>query len=394
MTRQGFDIPLLIGGATTSRLHTAVKIAPYYAKTVHVLDASRAVGVLQNLIGAESEAYLAENTAMQEAARAQFAQRQQKTVFLSLEKARENKWTATKPYTPPTPSFTGVRVLDEIPLDELTKYIDWTPFFISWELHGKFPAIFDDEIVGSEALKLFNDAQAMLHQVVSEKWITARAVYGFFPATPDGDDLTLADGTVLHSLRQQSEKRAGEPNRCLTDFLAPEGDHIGAFAVTAGIGMAERVEKFKAEGDDYSAIMLEALADRFAEASAEWLHSRARAEWGFGDSLTSEQLIKEEYQGIRPAPGYPACPDHTEKVTLFSMLQPDRIGMSLTESMAMYPASSVSGWYFANPESDYFAVGKIDRDQVADYAKRKGWTLEEAERWLSPALGYEPDAIK
>ncbi|MBB6051402.1 methionine synthase [Armatimonas rosea] len=420
MTRQGFDIPLLIGGATTSRLHTAVKIAPHYAKTVHVLDASRAVGVLQNLIGAESDAYLAENTAMQEAARAQHAQRQQKTVLLSLEKARENRWRATRPYTPPTPSFTGVRVLDNIPLAELVPFIDWTPFFISWELHGKYPAIFDDEIVGTEARKLFADAQAMLQQVVAEEWIGARAVYGFFPATPVGDDIVLVSpltpaergdnketdslnpprragdgGEVrLHSLRQQSEKRAGEPNRCLTDFLAPEGDHLGAFAVTAGIGMAERVEAFKAAGDDYSAILLEALADRFAEATAEWLHSRARREWGFGDSLTSEQLIKEEYQGIRPAPGYPACPDHTEKITLFSLLQPERIGMTLTESMAMYPASSVSGWYFAHPESDYFAVGKIDRDQVADYAQRKGWTLAEAERWLAPALGYEPETIK
>jgi len=392
LTRQGFDLPLLIGGATTSRLHTAVKIAPYYKNTIHVLDASRAVGVLQNLVGAEREQYLADNATQQEEARIQFAARQQKSVLLPLEQARANRWTTDwSAYTPPKPAFTGAKVLEDFSLETLRSYIDWTPFFITWDLHGKFPAIFDDPIVGAEALRLFNDAQVMLHRLIGEKWISARGVYGFWPVTPEGDDLVLEDGTRLFGLRQQTEKREGEPNRCLTDFIAPQGDYLGGFAVTAGIGMAEAVEAFKAAGDDYSAILLESLADRLAEAFAECLHQQARADWGFPDTLSNDELIREAYQGIRPAPGYPACPDHTEKETLFALLQPERIGLTLTESMAMYPASSVSGWYLSHPESDYFAVGKIGRDQVDNYAARKGWSRTTAERWLSPALGYDPE---
>lgn len=396
MTREGFTTPLLIGGATTSRLHTAVKIAQHYPPgVVHVLDASRSVPVLGALLSSpESQAeYLAQNKAEQETAKEQFLARQKKTVFLTYENAKKNALTPDwDGYTPPVPNFTGVRVLPDFPLEELVPYIDWSPFFIAWELHGKFPAIFDDKVVGEEARRLYADAQVMLKQLIEEKWITARAAYGFFPAKKDGDDVHLTDGPTLHFLRQQSEKRAGEPNRSLADFVSPKGDdYMGAFCVTAGIGVHERVQAFREAGDDYSAILLEALADRFAEAFAEKLHSIARDEWGIGDNLTNEQLIKEEYRGIRPAPGYPACPDHTEKWTLFKLLNvEENIGVTLTESLAMWPASSVSGWYLSHPDSDYFALGKIERDQVADYARRKGMTLEEAERWLSPNLSYDP----
>jgi 5-methyltetrahydrofolate--homocysteine methyltransferase len=396
MTREGFTTPLLIGGATTSRLHTAVKLAQHYPPgVVHVLDASRSVGVLGALLSSpeSQKAYLEKNLAEQAEAREQFLARQKKTNYLTYTKAQENSlkldWDG---YVPPAPSFTGAKTLTNFPLTELVPYIDWSPFFIAWELHGKFPAIFDDKIVGEEARSLFADAQVMLKQIIDENWLEARATYGFFPAKKVGsDDISLDNGEVVHFLRQQSEKRAGEPNRSLADFVSSgEGDYLGAFCVTTGIGVRERVEAFRAAGDDYSGILLEALADRLAEAFAEKLHALARTDWGFGDTLTSEQLIKEEYQGIRPAPGYPACPDHTEKWTLFKLLNiEESIGVTLTESLAMWPASSVSGWYLSHPDADYFALGKIERDQVEDYARRKGMTLEEAERWLAPNLSYD-----
>ncbi len=403
MNREGFTTPLLIGGATTSRLHTAVKIAQHYPPgVVHVLDASRSVGVLGALLSSpeSQKAYLEKNLTEQAEAREQFLARQKKTNYLTYADACKNSLKLDwENYAPPTPSFTGAKALKNFPLSELVPYIDWSPFFIAWELHGKFPAIFDDKIVGEEARSLFADAQVMLKQIIDESWLEARAAYGFFPARKIGsDDVVLApqppvmgEPEVVHFLRQQSEKRAGEPNRSLADFVSPnEGDYLGAFCVTTGIGVHERVAAFRAAGDDYSGILLEALADRLAEAFAEKLHALAREGWGFGDSLTSEQLIKEEYQGIRPAPGYPACPDHTEKWTLFKLLGvEENIGVTLTESLAMWPASSVSGWYLSHPDADYFALGKIERDQVEDYARRKGMTLPEAERWLAPNLSYE-----
>jgi 5-methyltetrahydrofolate--homocysteine methyltransferase len=399
MAREGFTIPLLIGGATTSRLHTAVKMAQHYPPgVVHVLDASRSVPVLGALLSSPEsrEAFLAQNKAEQEAAKEQFLARQKKVNYLTYDAAKANSlklsWDG---YTPPRPSFTGARILSDFPLSELVPYIDWSPFFIAWELHGKFPAIFDDKVVGEEARKLYADAQVMLRKLIDERWITAHAAYGFWPAKSQGDDVVLENETVVHFLRQQSEKRAGEPNRCLSDFVHPNGDdYLGAFCVTAGIGVKERVEAFRAAGDDYSAILLEALADRLAEAFAEKLHEIARFDWGFGEKLTNEQLIKEEYRGIRPAPGYPACPDHTEKWTLFSLLGIEdgkQIGVSLTESLAMWPASSVSGWYLSHPDADYFALGKIERDQVESYATRKGMSIEETERWLAPNLAYDPE---
>ncbi|MBC8141277.1 MAG: cobalamin B12-binding domain-containing protein, partial [Armatimonadetes bacterium] len=405
MTRQGFTIPLLIGGATTSRVHTAVKIAQYYkGGVIHVLDASRAVGVVSQLLSDEHrEGYLSQLLADQEAARETFAGKRKDKAMRTLADARANRtpmdWSG---YTPPVPSFTGVRTVEPT-LSELVPYIDWSPFFITWELHGKYPAILTDPVVGDAASKLWDDAQEMLGKMVAERWIQPRGVYGFFPACGVGDDTVLyTDDTretvlhTLHHLRQQTEKRAGEPNRSLSDYVAPRAtglaDYVGAFACTAGAGVDEIAQKFKREHDDYSAILCAALADRFAEAFAEWLHARARADWGFSDeTLSPEDLIAERYRGIRPAPGYPACPDHTEKRTLWDLCGvEERIGISLTESCAMHPASSVSGWYFAHPQSGYFAVGKIDPDQVAEYAERKGMTVEEAERWLSPALNYEP----
>ena len=406
MTRQGFTLPLLIGGATTSRVHTAVKIAQFYKHgVIHVLDASRAVGVVQSLLSDDNrDGYLAQVLDEQEQARVTFAGKRQNKKMLTLTEARANKtkldWTV---YTPPVPSFPGVRVVEPT-LAELVPYIDWSPFFITWELHGKYPAILEDAKVGEAARKLWDDAQELLQKMVAERWIQPRGVYGFFPACAVGDDDTelYTDAsretvlTTLRHLRQQTEKREGEPNRSLADFVAPRetglADYVGAFAVTAGSGVEEFVQRFKQQHDDYNAIMVAALADRFAEAFAEWLHARARVDWGYGEneSLTREELIAEKYRGIRPAPGYPACPDHTEKPRLWELLDVEkRVGITLTESLAMYPASSVSGWYFSHPDSGYFAVGKIERDQVTDYAERKGMTVAEAERWLSPILNYE-----
>ncbi|HRQ05052.1 MAG TPA: methionine synthase [Nitrosomonas halophila] len=408
MEREGFTIPLLIGGATTSRVHTAVKIAPHYSGvTVWVPDASRAVGVCSNLMSEDLHAdYIRQVKAEQEKNRAQHKNKKGPSKLLTLEEARANAFkTDWQAYIPPEPSFLGLRTLNNYPLETLVPYIDWTPFFQAWELSGRYPAILQDEIVGEAASNLFRDAQAMLKKIIEQKWLSANAVIGLFPAnTVNQDDIEIyADRSrsqvlmTYHTLRQQTAKPAGRPNLALADFIAPRetgvADTIGLFAVSAGFGIDERVQAFEAAHDDYSAIILKALADRLAEAFAEHMHARVRREfWGYArtENLGNDQLIDEQYQGIRPAPGYPACPDHTEKGPLFALLEAEkRTGIIVTESYAMVPTAAVSGFYFAHPASSYFAVGKIGKDQVEDYAKRKGWTLEEAERWLAPALAYE-----
>ena len=405
MERQGFQIPLLIGGATTSRAHTAVKIAQNYKNpVVHVLDASRAVGVVSSLISDDLRPAFIENLECeQEALRVQHFGRQKERVQLSIADARKRKvkidW---KPDTIAKPEFLGVRALENYPLEELVPYIDWSPFFHTWELAGRYPAILEDEVVGEEAKRVFADAQELLAQIVKNRSFQANGVYGFFPANSVGDDIELyADDsrtqvlTKLYALRQQVDKGAETVNYCLADFVAPKStgiqDYVGGFAVTSGHGMHDLVRKYQAENDDYNAIMTEALADRLAEAFAERLHKIARDSWGYGreETLSNEDFIREKYRGIRPAPGYPACPDHTEKGTLWSLLDVEKnTGMTLTESFAMHPGSSVSGLYFSHPESRYFPVGKIEKDQVSDYANRKGISLEEAERWLAPNLNY------
>ena len=407
MTREGFRVPLLIGGATTSKAHTAVKIAPAYDEpVVHVLDASRSVGVLGSLMNVEQKALFVEkNRAQQEDARRTHQERGPK-VLLSLAQARERKapinWKAEDV---PAPSFTGLRVLDAVALDQLVPFIDWSPFFQAWELKGRYPQILKDPTLGSKATELFNDAQELLSRIVKDKLLTARGVYGLFPANSVGDDIEIytdASRTsvrmILHTLRQQMPKPESQANLALADFIAPRAtglaDHIGAFAVTTGIGIEAVCEGFEREHDDYSSIMAKALADRLVEAFAEWAHHRVRVEWGYGadESLTNEELIRERYRGIRPAPGYPACPDHTEKRLIFDLLQAEQhAGMSLTESCAMYPAASVSGLYVAHPEASYFGVGKIGRDQVVEYAGRKRMELYVVERWLRPNLNYDPD---
>ena len=408
MQREHFTVPLLIGGATTSRAHTAVKIAPNYSGSVtYIKDASRAVGVAAGLLGdnrAEVERVIREEYAK---LRAEHLSRGQEEQLLSLAQARANRipleWRG---YTPPKPRDLGIEVLDAYPLEELRRYIDWTPFFHAWQLKGSYPKILDDPEKGETARKLLKDAQAMLDRVITERWLTARAVFGLFPAnTVGGDDIAVyVDGdrerrqAHFRFLRQQQKKPAGKPNRCLADFVASRDtglpDHLGAFAVTAGLGLEERVKAFEADHDDYNAILLKALADRLAEAFAERLHQRVRREfWGYArdEELDNDALIREEYAGIRPAPGYPACPEHTEKGVLWELLDAERrAGIRLTESYAMWPAAAVSGFYFSHPESKYFAVGRIDRDQVADYAARKGMDLPTAERWLAPNLGYTP----
>lgn len=409
MERLGFKIPLLVGGATTSKTHTAVKVEPQYSgPVVHVLDASRSVGVAAALLSADEDYrnnLIIDTRQEYERIREQRAGRQSSKAFIDLAQARENKvainWAQ---YTPPVPKKLGITVFDNYDLNELSEYIDWTPFFSSWQLAGKFPAILKDEIVGVEAQKLYNDARSLLRRIIDEKWISAKAVIGLFPAnTVNHDDIEVYSDenrqelkVELHQLRQQLRKAAGQPNFCLADFLAPKGaaaDYMGAFAVTAGIGIEKWVKKFEAEHDDYNAIMLKALADRLAEALAERMHERVRKEfWGYDSSetLSNDDLIKEEYRGIRPAPGYPACPEHTEKRTLWQLLDVENnTGMILTESCAMYPAASVSGWYFAHPESKYFGLGQIGKDQIVDYAQRKGMEVEEVERWLSPVLNYQ-----
>jgi 5-methyltetrahydrofolate--homocysteine methyltransferase len=430
MTRQGVNLPLLIGGATTSRAHTAVKISPQYAgPVVWVKDASRSVPVTAALLSDSLRpALMAEVKKDYDAIRERHARTQGQEKFVSLAAARANRtpidWAG---YRPPRPRMLTqqlkdvcgdscvphdghiehVKVFRDYPLPELIACIDWQPFFIAWELKGRFPDLLNSPTTGDAARKLYADATAMLERIVDEKWLRASGVIGLFPAAQVGDDdvEVYAEESrtqvvaTLRNLRQQSEHRAGVPHRCLADFVAPKSsglhDYVGAFAVTAGLGASERVAAFRKANDDYSAILLEALADRLAEAFAERLHQRVRKElWGYAidEHLDNASLIAEKYAGIRPAPGYPACPEHTEKATLWQLLDVERhTGIQLTESMAMWPGAAVSGWYFAHPQSQYFVVGRVGKEQVADYAKRKGWTLKEAEKWLGPNLGYEPE---
>ena len=409
MERQGFTIPLLIGGATTSKTHTAVKIAPAYrgGSTTYVLDASRAVGVVSQLLSKDDrDSFEAATRDDYVRVREQFARGQSQKTRTPVETARANRfridWEAAPP---PRPTFTGTRAFGPYDLENLATFIDWTPFFSTWELAGRFPDILEDEVVGEAARDLWRDAQAMLKRILEEKWFEARGVVGFWPAQSDGDDIVVyADEdrreeiARLHTLRQQMAKSTDKANLALADFVAPIGgpaDWIGGFAVTAGHGELEIAERFKAAGDDYSAILAAALADRLAEAFAEALHHRVRTElWGYAprEDDDIDRLIGEKYQGIRPAPGYPAQPDHTEKATLFRLLDATaQTGIELTESFAMTPPAAVSGLYFSHPDSHYFGVGRIDRDQVADYARRKGWDLAVAERWLAPILSYDPD---
>jgi 5-methyltetrahydrofolate--homocysteine methyltransferase len=411
MQRQDFHIPLLIGGATTSRAHTALKIEPHYkSPTVWVKDASRAVGVAQSLVSKELVDNFMKKIRTEYAdIRERHKNRGSAKTLVPLEHARGQRFNYDwANYAPPQPNKPGLTVFDNYDLAELRQYIDWTPFFQAWELAGRYPAILKDEVVGKQATELFADAQAMLDKLVAERWLTARGVIGFWPAHNTGDDIVLADspspsgrkhGVTVHHLRQQAEKPAERPDFCLSDFIAPKEankqDWLGGFAVTAGIGIDEHVKRFEAAHDDYSAILLKALADRLAEAFAERMHERVRKEfWGYepDELLDNEALIDEKYAGIRPAPGYPACPDHTEKAALFALLDaPNNAGIELTEGFAMYPAAAVSGWYFSHPDSQYFVVGRITREQVEDYAKRKGWTREETERWLAPNLDYDPE---
>jgi 5-methyltetrahydrofolate--homocysteine methyltransferase len=407
MGREGFDLPLLIGGATTSAAHTAVKIAPEYAPgVVHVLDASRVVGVVSTLLNPGTKAgFLSEVRQKQEKQREEFASRRSRRPLLSLARARERRqafdWTAIDI---PRPEFLGTRVFRELPLGEIAAFIDWGPFFSAWELHGRYPDILSDPVVGTEASRLLQDARKLLARIVGEKRYAAHAVIAFWPCHAMGDDIEVYASeenreplAVFHTLRQQLEKPADQFNHALADFISPREsgrlDYLGGFAVTAGHGVEEFAAEFRAGHDDYSAIMAQALGDRLAEALAELMHKRAREFCGFGrsENLSVTDLIREKYRGIRPAPGYPACPDHTEKPTLFRLLGAEAgAGMTLTESCAMLPASSVSGWYFNHPEAKYFGVGKIGRDQIEDYARRKGWPVAEAERWLGPYLDYDP----
>jgi 5-methyltetrahydrofolate--homocysteine methyltransferase len=405
LERQGFKLPLLIGGATTSRAHTAVKIAPHYSEpVVHVLDASRAVPVTTSLLSDDGKAaFVAQHRADYDALRR--AHSAPRLTVVSLETARKRRtpieWRAEDLAVP---AFTGVRVLNDFPLATLRDFIDWTPFFHTWGLKGVYPRILEHEEQGAQARQIFTEGQALLDLMIEKNWITARGVYGLFPASAVGDDVELyTDGTrekVLerfHFLRQQSNREGSEPCRSLADFIAPKEtglpDHIGAFAVTSGIGLKELCDRFRAEHDDYNAIMAEAIADRLAEAFAECLHKRVRDEWGYGceEGLSNSDLIQEKYRGIRPAAGYPASPDHTEKGPLWRLLDVQaNTGMLITESFAMWPGSSVSGLYFAHPKSRYFSLGKIDRDQVTDYHKRKGMSVAEVERWLGQNLNYDP----
>jgi 5-methyltetrahydrofolate--homocysteine methyltransferase len=432
MQRQGFQVPLLIGGATTSRAHTALKIDPHYkSPTVWVKDASRAVGVAQSLVSADLRApFVAANDADYAEIRERHRNRGDAKRLVPLAKARAQKFDGGwEDYVPPAPKQPGVTVFDDYPLAELLDTIDWTPFFNTWELAGKYPAIFDDAIVGPQARELYRDAQAMLKKIVAEKWLTAKAVVGLWPAHSIGDDvavflpplagegqdggLSSADSpppqpspasgggstVVLHFLRQQADKPVDRPDFCLADFIAPQEsgreDWIGGFVVTAGLGIEPHIARFEADHDDYNAILLKALADRLAEALAERMHAHVRRElWGYAtdEALDNEALIAEKYRGIRPAPGYPACPEHSEKATLFRLLDAERnAGVKLTESFAMYPAAAVSGYYFSHPRSQYFVVGRVSKEQVEDYAKRKGASLQQAERWLASNLDYDPE---
>ena len=405
MQRLDFHLPLMIGGATTSKAHTAVKIEPQYKNDIalYVSDASRCVNVASQLLSKTAKAALVEGARTEyDEIRERRKNRGERTKLVSLKEARDRAPEIRfDDYQPPKPAFTGVRSFETYDLEELVDYIDWTPFFISWDMSGKYPAIFDDPKRGEAARTLFDDAQNILQQMIDEKRVSAKAAIGFWPANRRGDDIVLytdetrnEELTTLHHLRQQDDKAPGKAMMALSDFVAPVGDgpvdYVGGFAVTTGIGAEEFSLEFKDRNDDYNAIMVKALADRLAEAFAERLHERVRKEfWGYAEdeTLRNDDLIRERYRGIRPAPGYPACPDHTEKATLFDLLDaPTNAGLELTEHFAMFPTAAVSGWYFSHPESKYFAVGKIGADQVEDYATRKGISKAEAERWLAPSL--------
>jgi 5-methyltetrahydrofolate--homocysteine methyltransferase len=404
MERRGMKLPLLIGGATTSKQHTAVKIAPEYSgPVVHVLDASRAVDVVSSLLGDRLAEFDRSNRGEQAVTREKYAGRAARPL-LSYEQARANRprfdWDE---HVIASPSFIGRRYLDDVPLGELAKYVDWTFFFSAWELKGRYPGILSHPQYGAAARELFENAQALLRRIIDGKLLTARGVYGFWPANSDGDDVVLytddsrrAELVRLPMLRQQERIADDKPNRSLADFVAPREslvpDYLGMFAVTAGLGADALVREFEADHDDYHAIMVKALADRLAEAFAEYLHARARKDWGYGagEQLSNEDLIAEKYRGIRPAYGYPACPDHTEKFKLFELLDAGRQGITLTDHGAMLPAASVSGLYFSHPEAKYFNVGRIGRDQLESYARRKGLSAEEMERWLASSLAYDP----
>jgi 5-methyltetrahydrofolate--homocysteine methyltransferase len=406
MERRGLKIPLLIGGATTSKRHTAVKIAPAYGReTVHVIDASRAVPVVGALSNPEGRRGLDEkNRAEQAEMREQFANRSAAQLLTYEEAGRRKLHVPWDPTQITEPEFTGRKVLTDFPIEELVPYIDWSPFFHTWEMRGRYPNLLDDPVRGPAARELFANARELLEEIVQKKLFTAHAVYGLYPANSEGDDIVLYNDvsrvkelTRFHTLRQQKESSKGKPQLALADFVAPrtEGliDYIGAFAVTTGHGTQELAERFERDNDQYNSIMTKALADRLAEAFAEYLHKRVRMEWGYGkeEHLTHEELIAEKYRGIRPAPGYPACPDHTEKPILFDLLKVhEATGIVLTESYAMFPAASVCGLYFAHKEAHYFAVSAIGKDQVESYALRKGMAVSDVERWLGPVLGYDP----
>jgi 5-methyltetrahydrofolate--homocysteine methyltransferase len=415
MERQDFAVPLLIGGATTSRVHTAVKISPNYAKgqAIYVTDASRAVGVVSTLLSETGrETYVAGIRSEYVKVREAHIKSERSKRRISLAAARQNRFKIDwNGYAPPRPSFLGTRAFQQYDLAELVPYIDWTPFFQTWELAGRYPKILTDDKVGAEAQKLFDDARALLGRMVREKWLAANAVIGFWPAHAVGDDIAVLDTdasgeriAMLHTLRQQIARDPGRDraHTALADFVAPAEtgvtDYIGGFAVTAGIGEEEAIERHLKKTDDYNRIMLKALADRLAEAFAERMHERVRRElWGYvpQERLSNEDLILEKYRGIRPAPGYPAQPDHTEKATLFRLLDAEaHAGIALTESFAMWPGASVSGLYFSHPQSHYFGVGKVERDQAEDYARRKGWSVAECERWLAPVLNYDPAPVE
>jgi 5-methyltetrahydrofolate--homocysteine methyltransferase len=401
MKRLGFTTPVMLGGATTSKAHTAVKILPEYDEPViWVKDASRAVGVAQNLISSTNRAdFVAQTRKEYEAVRDRYLGRQQQTDWLPLANARANRTELNADSIAPAPKQNGVQIVENISIAELRNYIDWSPFFSAWELNGAYPRILNDPHKGQEAQKIFDEAQVLLDKIIAENWFAAKAVFGLFPAAGTADDSVIVysdeahsnETTRFHFLRQQQDKKDSRPNLCLSDFVAAENDHIGCF-VTGIFGAEEKAEAFKAEHDDYSAIMIKVLADRLAEALAEKLHQNVRCKhWGYvsNESLNAEELAKEKYQGIRPAAGYPACPEHTEKGTIWQLLDVENnIGMGLTESFAMTPAAAVSGLYFASSQAHYFTVGKINKDQAADYAGRKGITVEEAEKWLAPNLGY------
>jgi 5-methyltetrahydrofolate--homocysteine methyltransferase len=424
MEREGFTLPLLIGGATTSKAHTAVKIAPHYSHaTVHVLDASRAVGVVGALLSpTQRDEYIAQNRVEHERARVAHENKKPSKPLIPIAESRKRGFvTDWKTVDIATPDFTGLKVIDDLPLKEIREYIDWSPFFHAWEIRGRYPALLDDPEVGARCRELFNDAQKLLDQLLNKKQVRGKAVYGFFPANsgasvvaaavPGGgrspDDIILYTDdsrkqilTTFHTLRQQMDKPEDQSNYALADFIAPKDsgrkDYLGVFALTTGLGIEDVAREFEKDHDDYNSILAKALADRLAEAAAEWLHRQARIAWGFGqdENLTNEELIKERYRGIRPAPGYPAQPDHTEKRILFDLLQATKnADILLTENFAMSPASSVSGLYFGHPEAKYFGVGMINRDQVEDYAARKGMDVPTMEKWLAPNLAYDPDKI-